>query len=44
MKNILGNSLGDVMSVDNREIRADKMQEYVLSEMGLSNEPIKSTG
>jgi len=34
MKNILGDGLGDIMSADNTDIRNDKMQEFVLSEMG----------
>lgn len=34
MKNILGEGLGEIMSADNTDIRNDKMQEFVLSEMG----------
>lgn len=40
MKNILGDDLGEIMAGDNRDFRTDKMQEFVLGQMGLSDDVI----
>lgn len=40
MKDILGKNLGGIMSADNQNVRGDRMQEFVLSQMGLDKDVV----